>query len=64
MKALYEKGFFNLKEAINFVAKKLSCSPTTIYRYVGKIEKKIEGKVLKNEKDTVVIYDVIICNIC
>lgn len=40
VKALYEKGFFNLKEAINFVAKKLSCSPTTIYRYVGKIEKK------------------------
>ena len=39
VKALYEKGIFNLKEAINFVAKKLSCSPTTIYRYVGKIEK-------------------------
>ena len=40
VKALYEKGIFNLKEAINFVAKKLSCSPTTIYRYIGKIEKK------------------------
>ncbi|CAN2326607.1 YheO-like protein [Fusobacterium sp. oral taxon C10] len=39
VKALYEKGIFNLKEAINFVAKKLSCSPTTIYRYLGKIEK-------------------------
>lgn len=37
--ALFEKGIFNLKEAINFVAKKLSCSPTTIYRYVAKIEK-------------------------
>ena len=40
VKALYEKGLFNLKDAINFVAQKLSCSPTTIYRYVGKIEKK------------------------
>ena len=40
VKGLYEKGLFNLKDAINFVAKKLSCSPTTIYRYVGKIEKK------------------------
>ena len=39
VKALYKKGIFNLKDAINFVAKKLSCSPTTIYRYVGKIEK-------------------------
>ena len=40
VQALYEKGLFNLKDAINFVAKKLSCSPTTIYRYVGKIEKR------------------------
>ncbi|MDC7955528.1 PAS domain-containing protein [Fusobacterium simiae] len=40
VEALYEKGLFNLKDAINFVAKKLFCSPTTIYRYVGKIEKK------------------------
>ena len=40
VQALYEKGLFNLKEAINFVAQKLSCSPTTIYRYIGKIEKK------------------------
>jgi len=39
VQALYEKGLFNLKDAINFVAQKLSCSPTTIYRYVGKIEK-------------------------
>ena len=39
VKALYEKGIFNLKEAINFVAKKLSCSPPTIYRDLGKIEK-------------------------
>ena len=39
VKALYKKGIFNLKDAINFVAKKLSCSPTTVYRYVGKIEK-------------------------
>ena len=39
VKALYKKGIFNLKDAINFVAKKLSCSPTTIYRYLGKIEK-------------------------
>ena len=40
VQALYEKGLFNLKDAINFVAQKLSCSSTTIYRYVGKIEKK------------------------
>ena len=40
VKVLYEKGLFNLKDAINFVAQKLSCSPTTIYRYVGKIEKR------------------------
>ena len=40
VQALYEKGLFNLKDAINFVAQKLSCSPTTIYRYIGKIEKK------------------------
>ena len=40
VQALYEKGLFNLKDAINFVAQKLSCSPTTIYRYVGKIEKR------------------------
>ena len=39
VQALYEKGLFNLKDAINFVAQKLSCSATTIYRYVGKIEK-------------------------
>ena len=39
VQVLYEKGLFNLKDAINFVAQKLSCSPTTIYRYVGKIEK-------------------------
>ena len=40
VQALYEKGLFNLKDAIYFVAQKLSCSPTTIYRYVGKIEKR------------------------
>lgn len=38
--ALYEKGLFNLKEAISFTAKKLNCSTTSIYRYLRKIEKK------------------------
>lgn len=39
VETLYEKGLFNLKDSIHFVAKKLSCSSTTVYRYVGKIWK-------------------------
>lgn len=35
---LEKKGIFQLKEAIVFTAKKLSCSTTSIYRYLKKIQ--------------------------
>ena len=34
---LNEKGLFQLKGAISFVAKKFSCSTATIYRYLSEI---------------------------
>lgn len=34
---LHEKGLFQLKGAIPFAARKLSCSTATIYRYLGEI---------------------------
>ncbi len=36
---LYDKDFFKLKESIPFVAKKLNCSLSTMYRYVKKFDK-------------------------
>ena len=38
--ALYERGFFNLKDSIDFVSKKLFCSTSTVYRYIALAEKK------------------------
>ena len=32
---LQERGVFKLKGGIAFVAKHLSCSPATVYRYLG-----------------------------
>ena len=37
--ALYERGFFNLKDSIDFVSKKLFCSTSTVYRYIALAEK-------------------------
>ncbi|MCI6859311.1 MAG: helix-turn-helix domain-containing protein [Eubacterium sp.] len=34
---LNEQGLFQLKGAISFVAKRFSCSPATIYRYLSEI---------------------------
>lgn len=34
---LNEKGLFQLKGAISFVAKKFSCSTATVYRYLSEI---------------------------
>lgn len=35
---LQERGVFKLKGGISFVAKRLSCSPATVYRYLGDLE--------------------------
>ncbi len=35
---LQERGMFKLKGGISFVAKRLSCSPATVYRYLGELE--------------------------
>ncbi len=35
---LQERGVFKLKGGISFVAKRLSCSPATVYRYLGELE--------------------------
>ena len=35
---LQERGMFQLKGGISFVAKHLSCSPATVYRYLGELE--------------------------
>lgn len=35
---LQERGVFKLKGGIAFVAKNLSCSPATVYRYLGDLE--------------------------
>ena len=35
---LQERGAFKLKGGISFVAKRLSCSPATVYRYLGDLE--------------------------
>ena len=37
--ALYERGFFNLKDSIDFVSKKLFCATSTVYRYIALAEK-------------------------
>lgn len=37
IKALYDKSIFNIKGAISIVAKELSASEPTIYRYLKKI---------------------------
>ncbi|BAL81147.1 helix-turn-helix transcriptional regulator [Caldisericum exile] len=36
---LYRRGFFKLKNSVNFVAKKLSISIYTVYAYLRKLEK-------------------------
>ena len=35
---LQERGVFKLKGGISFVAKRLSCSAATVYRYLGELE--------------------------
>lgn len=35
---LQERGVFKLKGGISFVAKRLSCSPATVYRYLGDLD--------------------------
>lgn len=35
---LQERGVFKLKGGISFVAKRLSCSPATVYRYLSDLE--------------------------
>ena len=35
---LQERGVFKLKGGIAFAAKNLSCSPATVYRYLGDLE--------------------------
>ena len=35
---LQERGVFKLKGGIAFAAKNLSCSPATVYRYLGDME--------------------------
>ena len=44
--ALYERGFFNLKDSIDFVSKKLFCSTSTVYRYIALAVKKITIKII------------------
>lgn len=35
---LQERGVFKMKGGISFAAKRLSCSPATVYRYLGELE--------------------------